>query len=102
MTDPVPVVDLFSGTGGLAEGFAALRDSSGHPRFSIVLSIEMDETAYRTLRLREFLRKFPSGFPPEYHDFLNGIVAREPDWATLYPHKWREACDETRCLKLGT
>ena len=51
MTDPVPVVDLFSGTGGLAEGFAALRDSSGHPRFSIVLSIEMDETAYRMLRL---------------------------------------------------
>ena len=102
MTQPVPVVDLFSGPGGLAEGFAALKDPLGRPRFSIVLSIEMDPTAHRTLLMRGFLRKFPSGYPPAYYDFLNGVPAQEPDWASLYPPEWQEACDETRCLKLGT
>ncbi len=102
MTESVPVVDLFSGPGGLAEGFAALKGPDGRTRFNVALSIEMEPTAHRTLRLRGFLRKFPSGFPPEYYDFLNGDVAQEPDWADLYPHEWQEACDETRCLKLGT
>ena len=102
MTDRVAVVDLFSGPGGLAEGFAAFRDSLGRPRFNIVLSIEMDPTAHRTLLLRGFLRKFRAGFPAEYYDFLNGVVSREPDWASLYPREWQEAHDETRCLALGT
>ncbi len=102
MTDPVPVVDLFSGPGGLAEGFAALKDSVDRPRFNVVLSIEMEPTAHRTLLLRGFLRKFPSGYPPAYYDFLNGVLAQEPDWASLYPREWHEACDETRCLALGT
>ena len=102
MTELVPVVDLFSGPGGLAEGFAALQDPLGHPCFSVALSIEMEPTACRTLLLRGFLRKFPSGYPPEYYDFLNGVLAEEPDWASLYPLQWEEASDETRCLTLGT
>ena len=102
MTGPIPVVDLFSGPGGLAEGFAKVRDSDGHPRFRIALSVEMESTAHRTLRLRAFLRKFLNGFPSEYYDFLNQAVAEEPDWATLYPREWQKACDETQRLKLGT
>ena len=102
MNDPVPVVDLFSGPGGLAEGFAAFKDPSGQPRFNVVLSVEMETTAHRTLRLRNFLRKFRSGYPSEYYGFLNGALAQEPDWGHLYSREWREARDETRCLKLGT
>ena len=102
MTGSIPVVDLFSGPGGLAEGFANVRDSYGRPRFRIALSVEMESTAHRTLQLRAFLRKFLSGFPAEYYDFLNQEVAEEPDWATLYSREWQEACDETQCLKLGT
>ena len=102
MTDPVSVVDLFSGPGGLAEGFAKLQDPLGRPCFNVVLSIEMEPTAHRTLLLRAFLRKFPSGHPPEYYEFLNGVLAQEPDWASLYPLEWDEANDETRCLTLGT
>ena len=102
MTEPVAVVDLFSGPGGLAEGFSAYRDPRGGSRFKIVLSVEMESTAHRTLLLRGFLRKFPSGFPAEYYDFLNGDAPHEPDWASLYPREWQEASDETRCLTLGT
>ena len=103
MTDVVPVVDLFSGPGGLAEGFAAYRDARDQPRFRVLLSVEMEKSAYQTLRLRAFLRKFePSDVPSEYHDFLNNGAQEEPDWKSLYPKEWFEACDETLCLELGT
>ena len=97
----MPIVDLFSGPGGLAEGFAALRSPGGRRRFRIELSIEMDRAAHRTLLLRAFLRQFGTRFPSEYYDFLNGVT-EEPDWAKLYPKHWASACDETRCLELGT
>lgn len=97
----VPIVDLFSGPGGLAEGFAGLRGPRGHPRFRVALSVEKDRDAHRTLRLRTFLRKFGTQFPSEYYDFLNGEMGEEPDWRTLYPRQWREACNETQRLELG-
>ena len=102
MTRVVPVVDLFAGPGGLAEGFSACRRPDGRRRYRIALSIEKDPVAHRSLRLRAFLRKFATGFPPEYYDFLNGVVPEEPDWAKLYPGRWAPACDEARCLELGT
>ena len=98
----VPVVDLFAGPGGLAEGFAACRGSDGRLRYRIALSIEKDQVAHRTLLLRAFLRTFAKGFPTEYYDFLNGVVSEEPDWAERYPERWAAACDETKCLALGT
>ena len=98
----MPVVDLFSGPGGLAEGFSAFRSPKGQRRFRVALSIENDRDAHRTLRLRAFLRQFATGFPSEYYDFLNGKVSEEPDWVALYPKQWAAACDETRCLELGT
>lgn len=102
MTKPVPVVDLFSGPGGLAEGFAALKGPDNRPCFNVDLSVEREPNAFRTLLLRGFLRKFPSGFPQEYYDFLNGSISSGPDWSKLYPTQWQEARDETRCLALGT
>jgi len=98
----VPVVDLFSGPGGLAEGFSALRSPKGCRRFRVVLAIESGRDAHRTLRLRAFLRSFKAAFPSEYYDFLNGEVAAEPDWEALHPAQWAAACDEARCLELGT
>ena len=98
----VPVVDLFAGPGGLAEGFSACRRPGGRRRYRIALSIEKDRVAHRTLLLRAFLRNFAKGFPPKYYDFLNGVVPEEPDWAKLYPGRWAAACDETKCLELGS
>ena len=101
MTAPVPIVDLFSGPGGLAEGFSAFPGPDGGPGYRVALSVEKDPAAHRTLLLRAFLRKFGTALPPEYHDFLNGHTAGEPDWSGLYPREWSEARDETRCLELG-
>ena len=95
------MVDLFSGPGGLAEGFSAFRSPKGRRRFSIALSVEKDRDAHRTLLLRAFLRKFGTQFPSEYYAYLNGAVTEEPDWGALYPKAWLEACDETRCMELG-
>ena len=97
----VPVVDLFSGPGGLAEGFTGFRSPKGRRRFRIALSVEKDPDAHRTLRLRAFVRKF-GHFPPEYYEFLNGAMTEEPDWGTLHPNQWAAACDETQCMELGT
>ena len=102
MINQVPIVDLFSGPGGLAEGFVSYKDSRNLPRFNVVLSIEMESTAYRTLRLRNFLRKFPTEFPEEYYEFLNEYASQEPEWSSIYPSEWRAACNETLLLKLGS
>ena len=98
---PVPVVDLFAGPGGLAEGFSAFRGPDAASGFRVALSIEKDEAAHRTLRLRAFLRRFGTRFPPQYYDFLNGTTAKEPDWAKLYPNQWYEACSDTKRMELG-
>ena len=29
-------------------------------------------------------------------------LRKEPDWEAVYPRQWAQACDETRCLQLGT
>ncbi len=101
MKKPVPVIDLFSGPGGLAEGFAKLQTKGGRSRYRIELSIEKDAVAHRTLRLRAFLRKFRA-FPKEYYEYVNGLLPSEPDWETLYPEEWEQSGNETPLVELGT
>lgn len=69
----IPVIDLFAGPGGLGEGFASLVDQRGRKLFRIALSVEMDRTAHRTLRLRSFFRYFdPDDVPTDYFRYLRG------------------------------
>lgn len=98
----IPVIDLFAGPGGLAEGFSPLGSDEQHKLFQVLLSFEVDPVACLTLRLRAFLRKFRNDLPSEYYDFLNGQALSEPDWHALYPSQWRLACNETKCMKLGS
>ena len=100
MRKPVAIVDLFSGPGGLGEGFSAFTNSAGNHPYSMQVSIEKERSAHETLLLRSFLRKFESGFPPEYYSFLNGEI-KEPNWNVLYPEEWQAAVDETVCMELG-
>jgi len=93
------IIDLFSGPGGLGEGFCAYQEEGLRP-FEIDVSVEKDPVAHSTLRLRAFLRKFDDEFPTEYIDFLNE-GGEEPDWADLYPREWALAEQETLNLTLG-
>lgn len=94
------VVDLFAGPGGLAEGFAQVRRPDGTRPFSIELSVEMEESAHRTLTLRSFLRQFGDQYPEEYYSCLNE-GRKLPDWSQLYPDEWNRAEDEAVRLELG-
>ncbi len=76
MATSIPVIDLFAGPGGLAEGFASLRDRNGNPCFDIRLSIEKEASAHRTLELRAFARSFGGKLPKEYYDYLKGKIDR--------------------------
>ncbi len=83
----IPVVDLFAGPGGLGEGFAASTDNSGHRRFQVVLSIEMEEAAHRTLELRSFFRAFSGRkIPEEYYQHLQLQLSLE-DLFRKYPRE---------------
>lgn len=57
----IPVIDIFAGPGGLGEGFSAVSTLNGKPFFNVVLAIEKDGYAHRTLELRAFYRQFERG-----------------------------------------
>ena len=56
------IVDLFAGPGGLAEGFSSVRTKNGARPFRVVPSVEKEDSAFETLRLRSFVRQF-NGHP---------------------------------------
>ena len=97
----VPIIDLFAGPGGLAEGFGSLADSNGNRVFDIRLSIEKDKHAHETLTLRSFLRQFPlNGLPDEYYSFLRGDISLDLLYKS-FPNKHKEATLESWQATLG-
>jgi DNA (cytosine-5)-methyltransferase 1 len=85
--DPIPVIDLFAGPGGLGEGFARLTASRGRRPFRSALAIEKDKAAHRTLTLRAFYRQFdPGTVPPAYFDRLRGQLTTD-DLFARHPHE---------------
>ena len=100
MKPAIAVIDLFAGAGGLSEGFASYEDETGRRPFRIAVSVEKDEAACTTLRLRRFLSQFPGGYPDEYYAFLNGETP-EPEWANGFPLQWKRAEREVLCRELG-
>lgn len=69
----IPIIDLFAGPGGLAEGFSSIKNKE-QSVFGIKLSIEKDENAHKTLELRSFYRQFPKNkLPEEYYEVLKEV-----------------------------
>jgi DNA (cytosine-5)-methyltransferase 1 len=64
----ISVIDLFAGPGGLGEGFAAYRSSKKQP-YKLILSIEKDCYAHKTLRLRSFTRSLLKMRSKEIYDY---------------------------------
>lgn len=67
----IPIIDLFAGPGGLGEGFSSVYTENMKRVFDIKLSIEKNEYAHQTLRLRSFYRKFPKEKVPKiYYQYI--------------------------------
>jgi DNA (cytosine-5)-methyltransferase 1 len=69
------IIDVFAGPGGLGEGFSSYKDNSGNFPFQIKISVEMEECAHKTLRLRSFTRYFTQNnipLPNIYFDYISG------------------------------
>ena len=104
-TNKIKVIDLFSGPGGLGEGFCAFENQHGDLPFKIIASIEKDPSAHKTLLLRAFFRQFESKVPKEYYDFLKGNLGSDPE-EFLYSNpkfvtQYAAACEEALNLELG-
>ena len=79
----IPVIDLFAGPGGLGEGFS--RSSVGN--FHIAVSIEKDEMAHETLRLRAAHRELARNLDVTARDWeqWDAIVEAQP-WNVVFYH----------------
>lgn len=92
--EPVRVVDLFAGPGGLGEGFASAGPDS-NPYFKLAASIEMEPNAHKTLSLRAFTREFPrKNLPDAYYAYLRGEISKK-DLFSSYKKQSAEAEMET-------
>lgn len=107
MADQIKIIDLFSGPGGLGEGFSSFGAGPGAKSpFKIAISIEKEESAHATLTLRAFYRQFPYGEAPvEYYDFLKGKLGKTPEEKLYSDQRFstqvKAARREARCLTLG-
>ena len=103
---PINIVDLFAGPGGLGEGFASFPFGESSRRFRLGLSIEKDPVAAQTLCLRSFTRQFEKGnIPTLYYDLLSKTSEPVNDrLLKLYrehEQKHQAALDEAWCTELG-
>lgn len=97
----IPVIDLFAGPGGLAEGFSAFDDEGGKV-FRIGLSVEKDPYAHSTLELRSFFRQFPrEQVPEEYYSYLRKEISRE-ELFSVWPEEAGRARQEAWRAELGS
>lgn len=97
----IPIIDLFAGPGGLAEGFSAVADKNGDRVFDVKLSIEKESFPHQTLTLRSFLRQFPlNQFPEEYYEFLRGDLKLD-ELYNNFPGEFNKATEEAWRATLG-
>lgn len=103
MENYIPVLDLFAGPGGLAEGTSAFTLNGKKP-FNIRLSVEKEESAWKTLRLRAFTRQFKEALPQEYYEYIAGNLGNTPEDKLFKIHheEAKQANEEARQFTLGT
>lgn len=100
----IPVVDIFSGPGGLGEGFSRVNRGAA---FKTVIAIEKDPHAVETLKLRAFYRAIAykkAQLPDGYIDLLKAPTSAARTDAmgkiALCP-EWHDAVYEVQCMELG-
>lgn len=94
MNKPIKIIDLFAGPGGLGEGFSSI-GSDQNPKFKIVVSVEKEASAHKTLTLRAFTREFRGRqLPEEYYHYVKGEITKDK-LVSKYPQEWLNANKET-------
>ena len=100
----IPVIDLFAGPGGLGEGFSSITDSSGERVFKTIMSVEKDEQAHKTLRLRAYVRSIKQKdkrIPHVYEQYLKQHDSKKFEELIAYdPEAWKAAGIEALCATL--
>src|SRR5664280_2467695 len=92
----IPTIDLFAGPGGLSEGFWRTG------KYDVCLSIEKNEWAHETLRLRSFFHQFPQmQAPSDYYRLLAGDISIS-ELYSQYPVEARAAESEAWLAELGS
>jgi DNA (cytosine-5)-methyltransferase 1 len=97
LDQPIPIIDLFAGPGGLGEGFSSFQ--AGIHKFETALSIEKDISAHQTLKLRHFFRSFDR-VPDEYYQFLASQISLEKLYEK-YPEEAKLADERSWLCTLG-
>ncbi|MGK0270604.1 MAG: DNA (cytosine-5)-methyltransferase 1 [Cocleimonas sp.] len=99
-SQPIQIIDLFAGPGGLGEGFSSYRNNQ---EFNIIVSAEKDENAHKTLRLRAFYRilkkENPKGLE-DYYKYCNGETDKPYSDKTL--GQWELSSEEAKQITLGS
>lgn len=89
--NPIGIVDIFAGPGGLSEGFSSV-GSRSNPSFKTALSIEKDSAAHRTLRLRSLVHELDDREYEHYIEILNSEDdLTESLFEREFPEKWLQA-----------
>lgn len=98
----IPIIDIFAGPGGLGEGFSSFIDPVyKKQKFKIILSIEKDTYAHKTLMLRSFFRQFPYGqAPADYYEFVKGKISLD-ELFKRWPTQAYSAKEEAWRVELG-
>lgn len=90
----IQIVDLFAGPGGLGEGFSSFLHKGKH-KYKIVLSIEKDGYARKTLLLRSFFRHLGKvKYKVLFKYYSDPKPERLTEIALQNPREWKSACSE--------
>ena len=97
---PIKIVDLFAGPGGLGEGFSSLRVDGAYP-FKIAVSVEKDKFAQSTLKLRAYSRLLRRHGRPldTLYAYYKGLT--DSPVTPTDEDLWNEAGSEALLLELG-
>lgn len=100
-SNPIQIVDLFAGPGGLGEGFSSYDNGKA---FEILVSAEMEPSAHSTLQLRAFYRHLKKNNPDaleDYYNFCNTASMKSP-YTPRSKFAWAHAESEAQLIELGS